>query len=407
MPPKAKYTHAQILRAVEGADGNQRAAAEALGVSRGTIVDAVGKMRRKGVKVPIPKTGPAAERDVRTVQTIKRLEKELKEARAVSADAAALKSILGTTRAKLDATPAPEWMVKPIKKASAPGVPTLFLSDLHWGEVVFPTQLGGVNQYNLEIAHKRMDYTIETAIHLLKILDSGMNYPGIVAPLGGDMISGDIHEELATTNDLPTMPTVLDLRDKLIGALTRLADAFGRVHAPCVGGNHGRNTKKIQAKNRNHTSFDWLLYNLIAHDLRNDKRITFQIPDASDALYRIYNTRFLLTHGDQFRGGDSIIGPLGPLTRGNQKKLARNTAIDMTYDVMMCGHWHQYIHLERLIVNGSMKGYDEYAFTNNFGFEPPRQALFVTHPRYGINWRMPILCEKPGDRPKTEWVSIK
>jgi hypothetical protein len=182
---------------------------------------------------------------------------------------------------------------------------------------------------------------------------------------------------------------------------------FGKVFVPCVSGNHGRNTKKIQAKNRNHTSFDWMLYNLIAHDLRHDPRITFQIPDASDALFRIYNTRFLLTHGDQFRGGDGIIGPIGPLFRGNQKKLARNSAVDMAYDVMMCGHWHQYIQLARLLVNGSMKGYDEYAFTNNFGFEPPQQALCVVHERYGITYRMPVLCEKPSDKPKAGWVSIK
>lgn len=403
MPLKAKYTAAQVAKAYVKAGHNTEATAAALGVSD-TTVDRLLRAARRDGKLPPPSSVPV---EPRTAATIKRLEKELKAARAVSADAAALKEILGTTRAKLDETPAPEWMAKPIKAASGPGVPTLFLSDLHWGEVVFPTQLGGVNQYNLDVAHRRMDYTIETAIHLLKILDGDMRYPGIVCPLGGDMISGDIHDELATTNDLPTMPTVLNLRDKLIGGITHLADVFGKVHLPCVGGNHGRNTKKIWAKNRNHTSFDWLLYNLIAHDLRDDKRITFQIPDASDALYRIYNTRFLLTHGDQFRGGDSIIGPLGPLTRGNQKKLARNTAIDMTYDVMMCGHWHQYIHLERLIVNGSMKGYDEYAFTNNFGFEPPRQALFVTHPRFGINWRMPVLCEKPSDRPKTDWVSIK
>jgi transposase/predicted phosphodiesterase len=400
MPKKARYTPAQILKALKKAGSNQGAAA-ALGVSIRTVDNAVMRAKREG------KTPPSQPVDIRAAARVKKLQKELKRAQATSADAAALKEILGTARAKLDKTPVPPWTVKPIAAASAPGVPLLFLSDLHWGEVVFPTQLGGVNQYNLEIAHKRMDYTIETAIHLLEILDREMRYPGIVAALGGDMISGDIHEELATTNDLPTMPTVLNLRDKLIGALKRLADEFKRVFVPAVSGNHGRNTKKIQAKNRNHTSFDWLLYNLIAHDLRDDPRITFQIPDASDALFRVHNTRFLLTHGDQFRGGDGIIGPLGPLTRGNQKKLARNTAIDQTYDVMMCGHWHQYIHNERLIVNGSMKGYDEFAFTSNFGFEMPRQALFVVHERYGITFRMPVLCEKPSDRPKTGWVSIK
>ncbi len=339
--------------------------------------------------------------------TIKKLEKELKAARQESADAALLKEILGTARLRLDKLDPPAWVAAKPAKASAPGVPTLFLSDLHWGEVVFPKQVNGVNEFNLSIAHKRMRYTVDTAIHLLKILDSDLNYPGIVVPLGGDMISGDIHEELATTNAMPTMPTVFDLMEQLIAAISLLADTFGYVFCPCVGGNHGRNTKKVQAKNRNHTSFDWMLYQMLANHFKADKRITFYIPDGSDALYRIYGTRYLLTHGDQFRGGDSIIGPLGPLTRGNQKKLARNTAVDMTYDLMICGHWHQYIHLERLIVNGSMKGYDEYAWTSNFGFEPPRQALWVTHPKYGITYRMPVLCERPDEKPKSEWVSIR
>jgi hypothetical protein len=72
---------------------------------------------------------------------------------------------------------------------------------------------------------------------------------------------------------------------------------------------------------------------------------------------------------------------------------------------MMCGHWHQYIHLSRLIVNGSLKGYDEYAYQNNFGFEEPQQALFVVHPRHGITYRMPVNCE-PAPKPRTtEWVS--
>lgn len=338
---------------------------------------------------------------------IKRLEKELREARRESADAKALKVALNTAGLAIAQLTPPEWTRAPAKGKSSPGVPTLFLSDLHVGERVFPAQIGGVNEYNIAIFRKRLRYTIDTAIHLLEILDGAMRYPGIVCPLGGDMISGDIHEELATTNELPTMPTVFELFEQLVSALLLLADAFGHVFCPCVGGNHGRNTHKVWAKNRNHTSFDWMLYQLLANRFKDDKRFTFYVPDGSDALYKVYGTRYLLTHGDQFRGGDSIIGPLGPLTRGNQKKLARNTAVDMIYDVMICGHWHQYIHLERLIVNGSMKGYDEYAYTSNFGFEPPRQALWVTHARYGITFRMPVLCEPPKIKTLENWVSVQ
>lgn len=338
------------------------------------------------------------------VVRIKQLEKELKKATAQSADAQALKEIIGTAEARLDERHIPTW-TENLVKPSAPGVPTLFLSDLHWGEVVRASQIGGVNSYNLAIAHARMKYTVETAIHLLRILDPKMRYPGLVLPLGGDMISGNIHDELQATNELNTMPTVLDLYDHLIAAITLCADTFGHVFLPCVSGNHGRDTRKIWAKDRHHTSFDWLLYQFLAKYFARDKRITFYIPDSSDALYKIYDLRYLLTHGDQFRGGDSIIGPLGPLTRGNQKKQARNQAINQEYDVMIAGHWHTYMQLARLIVNGSMKGMDEYAFQGNFGYEPPTQALWVTHPKYNITYRMPVYCESPRGKKNLKWVS--
>ena len=338
---------------------------------------------------------------------IARLEGELRRATAESADATAIKQLIGTLDDTLTKSAPPTWLEAPLVKPSSPGVPTLFLSDLHWGEVVRKAQIGGVNSFNLSIAHARMEHTIETAISLLRILDKGMDYPGIVVPLGGDMISGNIHDELTATNELNTMPTVLDLYDVLVGAIRRLADVFGAVRLPCVSGNHGRDTRKIWAKDRHATSFDWLLYQFLAKHFKDDKRISFFIPESSDALYKIFNTRYNLTHGDQFRGGDSIIGPIGPLTRGNQKKQARNQAVNQEYDLMLVGHWHQYIHLERLIVNGSMKGYDEYAYQGNFGYEPPRQALWITHPRYGLTYRMPVLCERP---PKhgaaTEWMSV-
>ena len=192
-------------------------------------------------------------------------------------------------------------------------------------------------------------------MYLLKTLDSKMRYPGIVVPLGGDMISGDIHEELATTNELPSIPTVLDLHDALVPAIRVLADTFGRVFLPCVSGNHGRNTRKIQAKNRNRTSFDWMLYQFLLRSFAADDRVTFFIPEGPDALYRVANTTYDLTHGDQFRAGDSIIGAIGPLMRGNQKKTAKHASVHQPYDVMLAGHWHQYIHLARMIINGTTK----------------------------------------------------
>jgi hypothetical protein len=381
--------------------GSITKASAAAGIPRETLQARVNRAQRAGV---LPQSRGVDDPGLLKAK-IKRLESDLKKAQSESADAAAIKDAIGAIKTRIDSLDLPTWALAPLAKPSSPGVPLLFLSDFHWGEVVHPSQINGVNKFNLAIAQERLRYTVDTAIHLLTILDSKRDYPGIVVPLGGDMISGNIHDELTATNELNTMPTVLDLYGHLVAAITRLADVFGAVFLPCVSGNHGRDTRKMWGKDRHHTSFDWLTYRFLAKHFENDRRVTFFIPDSSDALFRIFTTRFLLTHGDQFRGGDSIIGALGPLTRGNQKKQARNQAIGAEFDVMLCGHWHQYIHISRLIVNGALKGYDEYAYQNNFGFEEPQQALFVVHPRHGITFRMPVNCEqKPAPR-KAEWVS--
>jgi hypothetical protein len=300
----------------------------------------------------------------------------------------------------------PEWVINPPKAVHSPGVPTLFASDWHWGEVVDPEQINGVNKFNLRIAHARAKKLVERSIDLLKNHMVNPTYPGIVFPLGGDMVSGDIHDELRESNELATIPTVLDLLEVLCASVKALADAFRHVHIPCVTGNHGRNTIKIRAKGRVHTSYDWLLYCLLEREFKNDKRITFQVSSGPDVSYSIFGHRYLLTHGDQFRGGDGMVGALGPILRGDHKKRSRNGQIGLEFDTMLLGHWHQYCHLGRVIVNGSLKGYCEYANSNNFGFEQPKQALFMTHPRNGITFAMPVVLENAPVRGK-KWIDFE
>ena len=302
----------------------------------------------------------------------------------------------------------PDWLTTPRKKTDSAftGVPTLFASDWHFAEIVRPSEIGGVNEYNIAIAKERARMFITTAIDLLRNRLASGNYPGVVFALGGDMISGDIHEELSETNEIPTLAAVVELASVLAWCVETLADEFGKVFIPCVTGNHGRLTRKPRAKRRNFTNFDWLLYQIVAKRFEADKRITFYIPESSDAYYRVYNVRYLLTHGDQFRGGDGMIGALGPISRGDKKKRARNGQIDKSFDVMLLGHWHQYIHLTRFIVNGSLKGYDEYADANNFDVELPQQAMWITHPEHGITFRMPIFVQRTSKGEKSEWVSL-
>lgn len=323
------------------------------------------------------------------------LRTRLRETEELAASGEGLRELIGSLGAP-NVQANPEWLKGASRMRGTHGTANLFLSDIHADEVVHPRQIGGCNEYNREICHDRIRHTFKTAIMLLKGYMAVPKYDGAVLALGGDIISGSIHEELAETNEAPPLVTLQALEPVLIEAVGGFADEFGKVHVPCVTGNHGRIHKKPRAKNRAFENFEWTLYQRLAAYFKSDSRITFDIPDGPDAQWAMYDKRYRLTHGDQFQGGGGIGGILVPIMRGAAKKLTSAQAIGDPFDVIMMGHWHQYIHTNSVIVNGSVKGYDEYAFQGNFPFEPPQQACFVTHPEVGQTFRMPIKCAHKG-----------
>lgn len=288
----------------------------------------------------------------------------------------------------------PDWLVDQEQGSQqCPGTPTLFLSDWHWAEVVNPAEVGFKNAYNIEISKERARICVEKTIEVLFRHSVNTDYPGLVLALGGDMVSGSIHDELKETNEIEIMPTVMDLVEVLTWVIQKFLQHFKQIFIPCVTGNHGRNTTKIRFKQRVYQSYDWLVYTMLEKTFLHDSRVQFFIPQGPDALYSVFSTRYLLTHGDMLgRGGDGLIGPIGPITRGDHRRRTRNSGLGLGYDVLICGHFHQLMMLRSRIVNGSLKGLDEYSFTQAFGYEPPMQALWMTHPTLGVTASYPIFC---------------
>ena len=332
---------------------------------------------------------------------ISKLQSQLKVAHTEVGAARELKDLIHDTK-NIDLSTRPDWLKTEKRHKSLTGIPVLFLSDIHFDEVVDSAQIGYVNEFNHDIATKRIQHTFNTTTNLLMNYMSNPIYDGIVVALGGDMLSGNIHEELAETNAQPILKSVIDLEELLYHGINDLADTFKKVFVPCVVGNHGRLSPIKRFKNKVFENFEWIIYQNLAKRFAGDKRITFYVPDGPDAQFSIYNKSLLLTHGDQFRGGSGIAGIFSPLMLGAHKKQKVKSAKGQSFDIMMCGHFHQYIHTESLIVNGSIKGYDEYAASFNFPFEPPQQALFVMHPQYGATMRTPILCDEYEDKKKAD-----
>ena len=293
----------------------------------------------------------------------------------------------------------PSWLVQPRTNSdSSLGIPTIFASDWHYGEKVFSQQIGYVNSFDLAIADKRIEALVNNSINVLFNYLSNPKYDGLVFPLGGDMFSGDIHDELTKSNEAGMFKLLLRLAGRLSWAINVFADKFGKVYVPVVVGNHGRTSRKPVFKNRAEENYDWLLGCILAREFKNDKRVHFEITEGTDISYSIYGHKYLLTHGDQFSGGDSIIGAIGTVARGDSKKRNREAQINKPYDTLICGHFHQLVVTKKAIVNGSLKGYDEYAAIHNFPFERPQQAMWLTHPEHGITFNMPIFLEEAKKR---------
>jgi len=295
----------------------------------------------------------------------------------------------------------PGWITKPPRsKTKHHGIPWLMLSDLHLDEVVFPEQVMGMNAYNRDIALARLEKTAKGFITVTQDHWAGVKYDGAVVALGGDIFSGDIHEELSETNEDTMLGSVDYWIDPLADLLGLVADTFGKVHVPVVVGNHGRTSRKPRAKFRARSNFDWFVGAQLARVFKKDKRFTFDLADSADCLVETYGHKILLTHGDQASGGAGIGGIWPPIMRLDARKRQRQEAVDQGYDYMVLGHWHQLVFGPSFIINGSTKGYDEYAFTSNFGFQPPSQAAWLMTPEHGKTWTAPIFCQ---DRESEGW----
>jgi len=410
MPSRARFTDHELverLKLLAEHKGNKAAAARTLGCAPSGFRESVYEAKRRGLTAT-----------TRTVDDVARLktklvlaERELAQCQRHNDTAESIRKEIYSLAAM---TPSPpRWLTQKSKKHVNDNVPVVVWSDWHMGEVVNRIQVGGVNEFNTPIALKRVRTLVEKTIELCKHHMVRPQYPGIVVCLGGDMITGAIHEELGATNDRTVQQSLLDVQEALIWALERMADEFGRVFVPCVVGNHPRDTHRPRMKNAVYQNYEWNLYCQLERHFKGDKRIQFMIPGETDAFFAVQGHRFLLTHGDRLGvgGGDGQIGALGPITRGTFKVGRSEKQIGRDFDTMLCCHYHTFIPRSEacpVIVNGTLKGYDEYARLGlRVPYSRPSQALFFVNPKYGVvcQWQIFLEAQQTSLKRKADWVN--
>lgn len=87
--------------------------------------------------------------------------------------------------------------------------------------------------------------------------------------------------------------------------------------------------------------------------------------------------------------------PWGGIMRQTERLRALFDLVDEKPDHVFCGHWHnpQIAEDFSILVNGSVKGIDEYGIDQHGGGKPPVQLLAAFHPKWGITGVHKIDCE--------------
>ncbi len=380
-------------------DREQTKAAEFLDIPRETFRNRLSRADQLHLKPATKANDPDKKRITDMRREIISLRADLKVLEDQSYKIEVVKELIHEVK-KFNVNP-PKWVQKPTSRTSGTniGIPFLHLSDWHWDEVVDPATINHINAYNRQIAVRRAKACFETTVDLLIHHMAKPQYPHIVVGLGGDMLSGNIHEELRESNETVISKSIISCADNLLAGLKQLADNFGRVEIHAIPGNHGRMDKKPRHKAKVFETFEWLMYQFVARELRNDDRFYVDISDSPECQFNLYNTAYRMVHGDEYKGGGGVSGSFSPVVRGDLKTRARQMSVGQPYDYLLVGHFHQLRTPSKgTRMNGSLIGFSEYTFSKGFDFEVPMQSMWVTHPVWGVTISWPVILEKPGTR---------
>lgn len=287
---------------------------------------------------------------------------------------------------------APEWAVNRSVASGAPHIPVLLFSDPQWGETIKAENMDGINEYNVAIAESRYRMLIEKTIDISFEHLKMNRYDGMIYLRGGDMVSGDIHQELRETNELCAVEAVRSLVGVETWGIKQLVDAFGKVYVVSVPGNHGRTSLKPPSKKIAESNYDSLSSWWLESAFSGDSRITWHTPLSTDAVFDMHGRNYLLTHGDNIgtRGGAGFVGPIATISRGATLTMGEYARRGIIIDKIFMGHYHSAFDFGRGWSNGSLPGYSEYARSNRMVPEPPQQWLLYFCAKYGATsqWKV-------------------
>ena len=297
-----------------------------------------------------------------------------------------LEAVLELRKEKVD------WRKIKAYEGGGTAVPIIMWSDWHCEEVIRPGEVPGCNnEFNPEIFKHRAEKCAQGTAYLINTCRPLGKIDQAVLHLGGDFISGHIHEELMETNAMAPIKALATMAQPAISAgiehLLSKAD-LQKITVICNYGNHARISQRSRNKTGHDHSLEWLMYHEMQKEWRHEKRLEWIIAEAYHVYFKIFDYLVRFHHGDNVNYGGGVGGLSIPLLKavGQWNKILR-ADLDC-----MC-HYHQRRDYGPVLVNGSLSGYGAYALSIKADYERPQQQFALIQPKTGKTLAAEIFVE--------------
>jgi len=255
----------------------------------------------------------------------------------------------------------------------------LLLSDWHIGEVIEADEIEGLNSYNLKIARDRVKKLVNK---FCKWSIAQGSIDEVVIICAGDMISGDIHEELRVTNEWPVPVQIVESANLLADCVGEIARVFKTVRVEFIAAdNHSRRSKKYQFKQAGLNSYNYLVGWIAQQQLDLHENVEFNLHTVIKALIEVRGYKYLCAHGHGLKSWMGIPYYAAEREVSREAKYRMNIESKKFHKIVI-GHFHTPMYGPSYIMNGSLSGTTE--FDHGCGrYSPPSQVAWLVHPKHG------------------------
>ena len=248
----------------------------------------------------------------------------------------------------------------------------LVFGDEHLGQEDTIESCG--NNYNHQIARKRLNYVIDTLLYKYPKQSEILTVFELLDINKGILHNSEFFSEKGITG------TMLETVDIFSDVYERLSPYYNNIEVYVTNSNHDRTTQNVSTYMK-WDNFGIMLYKMVEKVLKAKgiDNITFTYTKNEYHLVELNKANILVTHGDAFRK----YNPTSKSDRANLQSICLGL-FDKPYTHAVQGHTHQSLAVSNEyggynIVNGSLNGDSEYGVVSGYTSIEPCQTIFFVN----------------------------